>query len=118
MVGLGGVFFRSQDPDSLAAWYKEHFGIPYGQKEGPWFPQSGPVVMSPFPKDTDYFGGPQEVMVNFRVADLDAFLADLAGSGIHEVKEQETMEDVGRFAWVCDPEGRRIELWEPAKPEA
>lgn len=112
--GFGGFFYRSKEPEKLAAWYKEHFGIPHGQTEGPWMPGAGPTVVSPFEKMTDYFGGPQEFMLNFRVSDLDAFLVDLARAGIEQVKEQETMEGIGRFAWVSDPEGRRIELWEPA----
>lgn len=114
VTGMGGLFFRSKDPAAVAAWYTKHFGIPYGATDGPWMPGAGPVVVSPFESETDYFGGAQEFMMNFRISDLDAFLADLAADGVTEVKAQETMEGIGRFAWVADPEGRRIELWEPA----
>lgn len=115
VLGLGGVFWRARDAPVLAAWYETHFGIPADPgKAGPWMAGGGPLVFGPFPSDTDYFGGPQRFMANFRIADLDAFLADLARAGIKEAKPQEKADGIGRFAWIEDPEGNRIELWEPA----
>ena len=115
--GLGGLFWRARDPAGLAAWYERHFGIPADvQASGPWFPGAGPVVMGPFDEETEYFGsGSQAHMVNFRIADLDAFCKAMEAAGYPEVKDRETMEGIGRFAWIADPEGHRIELWEPVK---
>lgn len=113
--GLGGVFFRARDPEALARWYEEHFGLPPGAAGGLWMQTAGPTVFAAFDTDTDYFGRhDQAFMLNFRVDDLDASLAALAARGVEEVKPREEMEGVGRFGWVADPEGNRIELWEPA----
>ena len=112
--GIGGVFFRSPDPEALRGWYSQHLGIDmedfgtvFTAKEG------GQTVWAPFKQDTDYFGAPdQPLMVNFRVSDLDAMLAQLRGAGIQVLDHVEEHE-YGRFAWAVDPEGRRFELWEP-----
>jgi predicted enzyme related to lactoylglutathione lyase len=77
--------------------------------------QQGPTVFMPFPAGTDYFGSmTQQFMLNFRVDDLDGMLAELRTSGVKVVKEIETQEGVGRFASIEDPEGNRVELWEPS----
>jgi predicted enzyme related to lactoylglutathione lyase len=117
-TGIGGVFFKSKDPKALYAWYEKHLGIqlePHGQ--GAVFKCSddpdGMTAWSIFPADTEYFGpGPQTFMLNFRVADLDALLAALKAEGVTIDPKREDA-DYGRFAWIVDPDGNRIELWEP-----
>ncbi len=115
VTGVGGVFFKSRDPKAQAAWYAEHLGIPKSDDgslifDGP--DSAGMTVFAPFPADTKYFGdGPQQSMVNFRVDDLDALLKQLAEAGVRiDPKRQD--ESYGRFAWIWDPEGNRIELWQ------
>ncbi|WP_426594023.1 VOC family protein [Cellulomonas sp. McL0617] len=113
VVGIGGYFLRSADPVALGAWYRECLGLD-ADENGLWFPDAGPTVFATFAYDTGYFGSPdQQVMLNFRVRDLDAMLAQLRERGASVVGEPESMEGVGRFGWVTDPEGNRIELWEP-----
>lgn len=109
--GVGGFFLRARDPKALGAWYQEHFGLVNG---GTTETKAGPLVFCAFDRDTDYFGGPQAFMLNLRVDDLDGLLAKLAASGIRSVKPRESMEGVGDFAWVEDPEGNRVELWQPS----
>ncbi|HEY7600200.1 MAG TPA: VOC family protein [Candidatus Limnocylindrales bacterium] len=118
--GIGGYFFRARDPQALAAWYREHLGVPTMAEgeEHVWQQPAGPTVFSPFAADTDYFGRPdQQVMLNFRVADLDAMLAQLRAGGAAVDDRVELLEGIGRFGWATDPEGNRFELWQPA-PEA
>jgi glyoxylase I family protein len=116
VTGIGGMFFRARDPDALARWYAEHLGID-NQLEGGdtiWWQERGPTVFAPFPADTDYFGRPEQAwMLNLRVRDLDVMVAQLRAAGVR-IDSQETEEGAGRFAWLVDPEGNRIELWEPA----
>jgi len=120
-VGVGGVFFKARDPKALSQWYETHLGL--GGRvspdalvfEGP--ASMGTTVFGLFAADTKYFGdGPQQYMVNFRVDDLNAVLAKLAEAGVRiDPKREET--PYGPFAWIWDPEGNRVELWEPA-PES
>lgn len=120
VTGLGGVFFKSKDPAASRAWYREHLGIAtedYGfsflwrDLEKP--EERGYTVWSPFARETEYFApSDQPFMVNLRVADLDGLLAALEKEGIQRVGEVLT-EGNGRFAWVLDPDGVKIELWEP-----
>lgn len=114
--GIGGVFFRARDPGALAAWYQAHLGVapaPDSYDKTPWVQQSGPTVFAPFDKESDYFGRKgQSWMINFRVANLDAMVAQLRGAGI-AVEIDETEYPNGRFARLHDPEGNPIELWEP-----
>lgn len=115
--GVGGVFFKARDPKALAAWYREHLGIPVdeGQTYGAFASAGGgeQTVWSTFPANTAYFGpGGAGWMVNYRVADLDAMLAQLRAAGA-EVDERVEDYDYGRFGWAADPEGNRFELWEP-----
>ncbi|WP_172300246.1 VOC family protein [Pseudoruegeria sp. HB172150] len=113
--GFGGFFFRAKDPDALAKWYHDHLGIsPVPTDAGtlPWMAEGGPTVFAPFRADTDYFSADKSFMLNFRVRDMDAMLAQLRGAGI-EVTNEAVMEGIGRFAHIHDPEGTPIELWEP-----
>jgi predicted enzyme related to lactoylglutathione lyase len=110
--GIGGVFIRSRDPDALKAWYVEHLGLP--TEEGTIvLPNGGATILGVFSADTEYFGGPASFMLNFRVGDLDAILAQLREREV-EVEDEIEDSEYGRFGWTRDPEGNRIELWEPA----
>jgi predicted enzyme related to lactoylglutathione lyase len=113
--GVGGVFFRARDPDALRAWYAAHLGINM-EEYGTTFTSKGgdQTVWAPFPNDTAYFGSSgQQLMVNFRVRNLDAMLAQLRAAGVQVDDRVEKME-FGRFAWASDLEGNRFELWEPS----
>jgi glyoxylase I family protein len=110
VTGIGGIFFRAKDPEKLSEWYKKHLGI-NGME---WEQQAGQTVFAPFSADTDYFGNKsQQFMLNFRVKDLDDLLDQLKTNNVNIVKEIEEQSGVGRFAHIEDPEGNRIELWEP-----
>jgi catechol 2,3-dioxygenase-like lactoylglutathione lyase family enzyme len=115
--GIGGLFFRSRDPKALSEWYQLHLGIdptPAEYNAPVWQQAAGPTVFAPFPADTKYFGSPQQAwMVNFRVRNLDAMVAQLRGSSI-VVDVDAQASPIGRFARLHDPEGNPIELWEPA----
>ena len=116
ITGIGGFFFRAQDPMALAAWYEEHFGImqvPDSYEAGSWWQQEGPTVFAPFAADTEYFGAPQQMwMINFRVRDLDAMVVQLREAGIDVAVDPETYPN-GRFARTADLEGNPIQLWQP-----
>ena len=113
--GIGGVFFRARDPAALSAWYDRHLGVTDLAAGGlPWRQAEGFTVFQPFPADTDYFGADRQWMINFRVADLDAMVAQLQAAGIEVETRAEWDSEVGRFARLHDPEGNPIELWEPA----
>lgn len=109
-VAIGGVFFRSQDPDALAAWYSGHLGVTSGGM--PWQQQAGPLVFAPFKADSDYFPADRQWMINFRVDDLTALIASLKASGISVETRAEWDGEWGQFARIHDPEGNPIELWE------
>lgn len=112
VTGIGGLFFRSKDPKATAAWYEQHFGITAVGAE-PWVQQEGPTVFAPFKQDTNYFGNKeQQFMINLRVTDLDALLKELEAAGVR-IDENKQNESYGKFAWVYDPEGNKIELWQP-----
>ena len=116
-TGFGGVFFRSDDAQTLMDWYATHLGIDMTQ--GAWMQAAGPTVFAPFPRDSDYFGDPkQQFMLNFRVADLDVLISDLKAAEIAVETRKEWDSDIDRFARVHDPEGNPVELWEPAGPAA
>jgi predicted enzyme related to lactoylglutathione lyase len=114
-VGVGGVFLKAKDPKGLQSWYHEHLGVPleggYSCFDGP--EAAGMTVFSFFPEDTKYFGeGEQRAMINFRVDSLDEVLQRLKDAGVRvDPKGQD--ESFGRFGWFWDPEGNRVELWEP-----
>jgi predicted enzyme related to lactoylglutathione lyase len=119
--GIGGVFFKAKDPKALGQWYARHLGVPIESWGGAVFrwqsPENpngvGTTVWNPFEESTAYFGpGPSSFMVNFRVHDLHALLAALREEGCAvEPKVEES--EYGKFGWVTDPEGNRVELWEP-----
>nr|WP_272917508.1 VOC family protein [Nocardioides flavescens] len=113
-MGVGGWFVRSRDPAALTAWYRDVLGLDLDE-HGQWRAQAGPTVFAAFDADTDHLGRrDQQTMLNLRVRDLDAMLAQLRAAGAEVVDGIEDLEGVGRFGWVVDPEGRRIELWQPA----
>ena len=120
VTGFGGLFFRCKDPEAMKAWYSKHLGIDAGQygysfewRAGEKNGQSGFTAWSTFSEDTKYFGpGQQTWMANYRVDDLVTLLAVLGQEGVEIAGEMESFE-YGKFAWIADPEGNRIELWEP-----
>ena len=123
--GLGGVFFKAKDPESLGRWYADHLGVPVQSWGGAVFEwqrcdtapdpklQQASTVWSPFKADTQYFQpSDKPFMLNFRVDDLDAILAQLREAGAQVLDRQEDSES-GRFGYVVDPEGILVELWQP-----
>jgi predicted enzyme related to lactoylglutathione lyase len=108
------VFFKARDPEALSRWYAAHLGIEDGLDGDPvWTPSAGPTVFAPFSEATEKFAAGKQWMLNFRVRDLDAMLAQLRSAGVAVEHELQSEQGVGRFAWLSDPEGNRIELWEP-----
>lgn len=113
VLGIGGYFIRAADPAALGAWYRDRLGLD-SDGNGVWHPDAGPTVFAAFDAGTDYLGSrTQQTMLNFRVGDLDAMLAQLRAQGADVAEETEDMDGVGRFGWVTDPEGNRVELWQP-----
>jgi predicted enzyme related to lactoylglutathione lyase len=115
VVGVGGVFFKALNPKELQTWYHEHLGIPltdgYTCFDGP--ESQGMTTFCFFKNDTPYFGEEkQRAMVNFRVDSLDEVLERLAKAGARVDPKREDFS-YGKFAWFWDPEGNRVELWEP-----
>jgi len=119
VTGIGGVFLKARDPATLSAWYRDRLGVPVQEGNFAVFTwggeHAGSTVWSVFPQDTDYFG-PSGVgaMVNFRVEDLEAVLAELREDGV-EVLDHVEEHEFGRFGWIVDPEGNRVELWQPSE---
>ena len=117
VAGIGGLFFRAHDPKALANWYQQHLGIaltPTSEGQNVWQQEAGPTSFTPFPETSKYFGDLQKAwMVNFRVRNLDAMVAELKSAGIEVTMDAEQYPN-GRFARLHDPEGNPIELWEPA----
>jgi len=112
VLGIGGYFLRAADPAALSAWYRDHLGL---DADALWHQDAGPTVFATFASDTDYLGArDRRTMLNFRVRDLDAMLAQLRVAGADVAEETQDMDGIGRFGWVTDPEGNRIELWQPA----
>ncbi|MBW2457721.1 MAG: VOC family protein [Deltaproteobacteria bacterium] len=121
VTGIGGVFFKAENPDKLRAWYVEYLGVNLEDWGGALFKweddqktqPEGVTVWHLADRDGDWFEPSKaQVMINYRVDDLDGLLAKLAEGGIEPVKGPDT-EFNGRFAWVMDPEGNKVELWEP-----
>lgn len=121
VTGLGGVFFKAEDPEGMKAWYSDHLGIesdPGGYVSFLWRPMDEPAKVgrtawSPFAADTGYFEpSHKQWMLNYRVDDLEGLLDRLRAAGVEVVGEVEEYE-YGRFGWIVDPEGNKVELWEP-----
>jgi predicted enzyme related to lactoylglutathione lyase len=115
VTGIGGVFLRARDPEALRAWYEANLGISISEWGGNVF-EAVPgtsTVWSIFSGDTGYWPLEQQVMVNYRVADLDPMLAQLRAAGA-EVDDKVAEQEFGRFGWAVDPEGNRLELWQSA----
>ncbi|MFP4004656.1 MAG: VOC family protein [Alphaproteobacteria bacterium] len=121
VTGLGGVFFKCGDRAALTEWYRKHLGLEisgagawdFEWREAKEPERMGRTVFAFFDPDTDYFDpSGKDLMFNFRVDDLDAVLAALRAEGV-EVDDRVEEYPYGRFGWITDPEGRRIELWEP-----
>ena len=117
VIGLGGIFFKSRDPAALAAWYARHLGLELEAWGGVRFAEDGSragyVTWAPFPADTGYFGPTdRSYMVNFRVDDLAGLLDRLRAEGV-EVDERTEQGEYGAFGWITDPDGTRVELWQP-----
>ena len=112
VTGIGGLFFRTKDPEAVKAWYATHLGIGTGEY-GQWETGAGTCVFSPFKADSDYFAADKQWMLNLRVEGLDDLCARLSAAGIEVIRKAEwDMPGVGRFARIHDPEGNAIELWE------
>jgi predicted enzyme related to lactoylglutathione lyase len=117
VLGIGGVFFRSEDPEKLGDWYARWLGVPV---EHPWGASFQPAdlpgksfgVWAPFKHDTEYFAPEKSFMLNLVVDDLDGALAQVKEGGAEVVEKIDEME-YGRFGWFFDPEGNKVELWEP-----
>lgn len=118
ITGVGGIFFKAKDPKALAAWYRDALGLPLEAWGGAMLrydaPKHPPVLTwSAFPASTSYFApSTGEFMINYAVDDMDAFLARLKAKGVAILKREDDAN--GRFAWLLDPEGNKIELWQPA----
>lgn len=106
--------FRAQDSEGLKKWYVEVLGVEINDMV--WMQDAGPTVFEPFPADSDYYGVDKGWMINFRVSDLQALIADLKEKGVEVIEKDEwnSMPEVGTFARVHDPEGNPVELWQPA----
>lgn len=109
-LGIGGIFFRAGDTKALSNWYQTHLGITEF-----WQQAAGPMVFAPFKDDTDYFPPDRQFMINVRVDDLDALIAQLntAGLAVETRPEEWDNPQTGRFGRLIDPEGNHIELWQP-----
>lgn len=122
VTGIGGVFFKAKDPKTLGEWYRKHLGMNVEQWGGVTFRwaddsshATGATIWNAFKDDTTYFApSASSFMINYRVDDLDALLAKLREEGCDVVGTAEESE-YGKFGWVIDPEGNKVELWQPPK---
>jgi predicted enzyme related to lactoylglutathione lyase len=121
VTGIGGIFFKAQDPKALGAWYKKHLGIEVEDWGGFGFRWNSPdnpegvgsTIWSPFAADTGYFApSTAPFMINYRVDDLHALLAALRAEGV-TVEDKVEESEFGKFGWAIDPEGNKLELWQP-----
>ena len=121
VAGIGGLFIKAENPQQLARWYEDNLGVsrvPTSYGEEPWMQEAGPTAFAAFEKSSEFFGrGSQQWMLNFRVHNLQAMVAQLRAAGI-EVTVDETEYPNGWFASLCDPEGNPIQLWQPESPAA
>lgn len=121
VTGIGGIFFHAKDPVALRAWYQQHLGIDVQAWGGAAFtwaddagkPTTGTTIWSIGTAGSDHFApGTASFMINYRVADLDALLQALRDEGCNVLDKKDDSE-YGKFGWVVDPEGNKVELWEP-----
>lgn len=120
VTGIGGVFLKARDPRALAAWYAQNLNLTLADHGGITFlwsdevpEKTGTTAWSFFPPDTEYFGsGPQTAMINYRVDDLEGLLTQLRAAGVN-IDPKREVAPYGKFAWITDPEGNRLELWQP-----
>ena len=117
ITGIGGVFIKSPNPKALSAWYRDKLGMAVEDwggallKQSPQSPHS--ATWSPFEQGTQYFApSTRDVMINFAVDDLDAFLKEIEARGVTVIGRMET-DPNGKFAWIIDPDGTKLEFWEP-----
>jgi glyoxylase I family protein len=115
VLGIGGFFFRAKEPNALSRWYADHLGValpPESYDQRSWEQQQGATVFAPFAANSDYFGrGDQQWMINFRVRDLQAMVAQLTAAGIAVEVDPEHYPN-GWFARLADQEGNPIQLWQ------
>ena len=117
VTGVGGIFFKSKNPKALADWYRDVLGLQVEPWGGAMLPFDAPghppvVVWSPFPESGDYMApSTREFMINFAVDDMDAIIARLTSKGVTILRRDDT-DPHGRFAWILDPDGTKIELWQ------
>lgn len=120
ITGVGGIFFKAKDPKALAAWYRDVLGMPVEAWGGAALhydaPKHPPVLAwNAFPASTKYFAPSESgLMINYAVDDMDALLARLRSKGVTVLKRDDS-DPNGRFAWILDPEGNKVELWEPKR---
>ncbi len=113
VTGIGGIFFKAKNKERLLDWYREHLGVDVQNWGGAMFSGQGHTVWSVFKQDSDYFGsGSQRYMVNYRVPNLHRILARLRAEGV-TVEAHVEESEFGKFGWILDLEGNRVELWEP-----
>jgi hypothetical protein len=103
VLGIGGYFMRAADPAALGTWYRECLGLD-ADENGLWSQETGPTVFATFEAETGYFGSRAQ----------QAMIAQLRAEGADVAEDTQEMDGVGRFGWVTDPEGNRVELWQPA----
>ena len=125
VIGVGGIFFLCADPEATRAWYKQTLGLEESEfggfsfaheRSAAAFPKGAMTIFAPFKAESDYFKpSDQTIMFNLMVDDLDAVLSRIAAAGVALVQPSEDY-DYGRFAWVMDPDGRKVELWQPVEP--
>ena len=119
ITGVGGIFFKAKDPKALVAWYRDVLGLPLEKWGGAMLRYDAPnhpavLAWSAFPASTDYFApSTGDFMIDYAVDDMDAYLAKLRGKGVEILKQKD--DPTGRFAWIVDPEGNKVELWEAKK---
>jgi len=120
VTGVGGVFFKAKDPKALAAWYRDVLGLPVQPWGGAALRYDAPahppkLAWNAFPASTKYFApSTGDFMINYAVDDMDAMVARLSKAGVEILKRSDD-DTYGRFAWILDPEGNKVELWEPKR---
>lgn len=113
VTGIGGIFFKARNKDRLLDWYREHLGVDVQTWGSAMFSSTVPTVWTVFKQESDYFGpGEQRYMINYTVSNLAGILTRLRAEGV-TVDARTEESEFGKFGWIVDPEGNRVELWEP-----